>query len=411
MKMKRKILVIIRGFEKSLYFLRLNKALRPFNYQCIFVVDHFNSYIYLKYNRCNVYLVRNLKKENRNKIDYPDKDIKNTVEYYMDIYSLSDLKKIYLNMFFLLEEINKKEHLDYIFFWNGTSIFDLAGKCIAKKYNIKTIFFEIANIPNKVFVDKLGTNAYSELYHNKSILNNFNVEEKEYYSWKQSYLRNKLKHHIIPQSKKSNKEIKMNYFNIIIVLCAVFLREIGYDYKNLKNKIKKRIKLLNKKNIIYKYDVVDYKLMKYIFFPLQVSNDSQILIHSDISLMDAILYAIKEAKEKNLELIIKPHPAEHNQEIFNEICKLKEKHKFYFINDNTFKLIKYAKKVITINSTVGLEAKICGKEVEILGRAFYKNFTEEDLRRYILGYLVNIDYFSDKEISKEAIKELEKRMY
>lgn len=396
----KKILVVIRYFERALFFYRIKKALDIKGYEFIFIVDHISAYLYLKYHKCTVYLVK------KRTIDIKvNKEIKNTVEYRTGKLKYNQLEDIYISTYFFVNKIYKKESLDYIFIWNGTSIFDLPIIDFAKKYNIKTLFFEIANLPGKIFVDRKGTNARSDLYYNKSILKNYNVNEENFIIWKKEYLNKKLYKHTVLQAQKRKYATAISFIDIIYSVCV---SKIEYDSSFL---LERLLAKFHYKKINIFYDNIDYKKMNYIFFPLQVSNDSQILIHSDISLMDAILYAIKEAKEKNLELIIKPHPAEHNQEIFNEICKLKEKYKFYFINDNTFKLIKYAKKVITINSTVGLEAKICGKEVEILGRAFYKNFTEEDLRRYILGYLVNIDYFSEKEISKEAIKELEKRIY
>ena len=47
-----------------------------------------------------------------------------------------------------------------------------------------------------------------------------------------------------------------------------------------------------------------------------------------------------------------------------------------------------------------------GKDVQILGRSFYSHFinNEENLARYIMGYLVNIDYFSYENIEIDAVK-------
>ena len=403
------VLVIIRYSERAKFFYRINKALEKKDYKFIFIVDNLSNFLYLKFHGLEVYILKKVKILTKisSKIEY-----KNTVEYKTAIYDEKYLKSIYIYIYNILYKIYNRKPFGYIFLWNGTSIYDLPGIDFSKKYNIKTLFFEIGNIPSKIFIDRMGTNANSELYKNVCILDKFNIDNDIYNTWKKEYLAIKLNKHIVPQSKKINlkKSLFLKLMSIINLFGGVFYTHVGDGYYNLLNKIKNKIMFLKDNRLKIKYDKVNYSSMEYIFFPLQVSNDSQILIHSDISLMDAILYVIKEAKEKNLELVIKPHPAEHNKEIFREIYKLKEKHKFYFINDNTFKLIKYAKKVVTINSTVGLEAKICGKDVEILGRAFYKDFTEEDLRRYILGYLVNIDYFSDEKISEEAIKELEKRM-
>lgn len=46
------------------------------------------------------------------------------------------------------------------------------------------------------------------------------------------------------------------------------------------------------------------------------------------------------------------------------------------------------------------------KSVKVLGKAFYKNFDRNDIERYICGYLVDIDYFSDSLINKAQVKKL-----
>lgn len=393
----KKILVIVKDFDRAIYFFRLKMSLEK-NYKCIFLTYQMSVYYYLKYHRCDVHLMKN------NVIKYKSSiDLRTTIEFKLNRLDIKNMEKIYSITYYYLNKINKKESINYIFIWNGTSIFDLAGIEFAKINNIKTLFFEVANIPKKMFIDRQGTNANSELQKNISVLNKYKINDRQYSDWKNKYINNKLKKHIVPQAKE-RKYIKI--CSLVNIMGYIFYTHIGYNF----DCIKRKIQSLRKNTINFIYDNINYTKRKYIFFPLQVSNDSQILIHSDIGLMDAIAYTVNEAQKKHLDLIIKPHPAERNKDVLNRIYQLKQKYNFYFINDNTFKLIKYAEKVVTINSTVGLEAKICGKDVEVLGKAFYKDFTEDDLKKYILGYLINIDYFSDEEISKEAIDELEKRM-
>ena len=86
--------------------------------------------------------------------------------------------------------------------------------------------------------------------------------------------------------------------------------------------------------------------------------------------------------------------------------RLRKKYKFNIVDNNTFEVITNAQKVITINSTVALEAMILNKPVEILGRSFYKFFNKERTKNYILGYLENIDFFSNKEFTVEQIENL-----
>lgn len=75
-------------------------------------------------------------------------------------------------------------------------------------------------------------------------------------------------------------------------------------------------------------------------------------------------------------------------------------------NANTFNLIENAEYVITINSTVGLEAMICGKKVIILGDAIYSGFNKARLRNYIMDFLIDIEYFSGAPLSEEEIESI-----
>lgn len=139
---------------------------------------------------------------------------------------------------------------------------------------------------------------------------------------------------------------------------------------------------------------------------MQVASDSQIILNSDIGLFDALKYSIKKAEVDNLNLVVKLHPAERDIDVIYTILKLREKYKFNIVDNNTFEVIANAQKVITINSTVALEAMILDKPVEILGRSFYKFFNKERTKNYILGYLEDIDFFSSEKFTVEQVKKL-----
>lgn len=95
----------------------------------------------------------------------------------------------------------------------------------------------------------------------------------------------------------------------------------------------------------------------------------------------------------------------------SEIVRLKEQSdKIIFTNDNTYKLIKNAIEVVTINSTVGLESLIMGKKTKILGKAFYESFTELDIARYIMGFLINEDYWGTGNISENIFRKILSRV-
>nr|WP_237567523.1 hypothetical protein [Phytobacter massiliensis] len=125
----------------------------------------------------------------------------------------------------------------------------------------------------------------------------------------------------------------------------------------------------------------------YLFLPLQVSYDTQLWINADLRNEEAIKHACAAAKKSSIPLVVKIHPAETQLGEIKQIVQLQQRYRFLISNENTLDLIKGASKVITINSTVGLEALLYKKPLEILGRCFYKNLSYEEVKKYIHHYL------------------------
>lgn len=382
------ILVIAKGLEQTRFFLRMQESSYKLGYKIIYITAHYATYLYLKKRKIKVYLIKN---KYKTLVKLEESEIINSFEYKARFFSKNLIQNLYNASYIQMQEIINDNNIKYIFMWNGCQIIDKAAKQIANIQNIKTLYFEIANINGKTFVDPKGTNANSQLFDSPEILKQYNVNLNEYNKWKENYLREKFANHIVKQSynKYSNKiEFCINR------LGDIFITKF-FSMNNLVSKIKE---FLLYKTINFKYDNYDYKNRKYIFFPLQVSNDTQILIHSDIGIEKALEFAVIEAKKNNCDLVIKPHPAEKNSKFVENLLKKKQKEKFYFVNENTFRLIQNAKLVITINSTVGLETKIMGKTLKVLGRALYANFNQYDIAAYIQKYLIDIDYFDNARI-------------
>ena len=110
---------------------------------------------------------------------------------------------------------------------------------------------------------------------------------------------------------------------------------------------------------------------KYIFVPFQVKFDSQILLNSKNIKTMTDLYQWIELAEKNsdqlLKFVIKEHPSDPHKytELYNKNPNI------IFSNRDTKELIEKADAVITVNSSVGLEAILLHKRVIVLGEACY----------------------------------------
>ncbi|WP_417088348.1 hypothetical protein [Megamonas funiformis] len=394
------IIVIPTYYKQVKFFLRMRNSLKNLDYKLEFYVYKLSLYFLLKKENVKVHLI---KKNYLINDKVSEELLCKCVEYKIGQINRKNARLIYLSTLGTLERWVNKNNTDAMFIWNGSSIDSIAATIFASKYKIKTLYFEVANIPGKIFVDKKGTNAQSELYANLNILNSFKLDEDKYDLWRKQYLDIKFKRHIVPQRKSIMNSIQSRY--LIDIIGYIWLKNFYINKDFLLNKVKQI-----KNNIRYplNFDKYDYKRKKYIFFPLQVSYDSQIVLNSDISLLEAFKEVLNYAKKNNLDLIVKPHPQECNYTSLKEFFYYRKD--FILLNENTFLLMKYAQEVWTINSTVGLEGLIIGKKVKVLGKALYKNFKKDDLIRYINNYLINIDFFGKEECNEKEIKILLNRL-
>lgn len=386
------ILVVVKSYDHVKFFNRMKFSLEEQNYRMLFITWSYAAYRLLKENNEIVYLI---KKSQKHMAILDENLAENTLEYKAKKFSKQLVCDLYNSTFVELERL-KDISIEYVFIWNGCEIIDVAVTKWASIKKIKTLYFEIGNFPGKLFVDSLGTNASSELYKNKNVLAKYSIDIQKYNCWKNDYIKSNLKKHIVKQSNKifsSKSQFFWNRFGELFVTGFFSISSINQKLSNF----------FKHKLIHIKYEDYEIEKNKYILFPLQVVSDTQVVVHSDIGLKEAIAYAIKKSKYLGCDLLVKPHPAECDQGL---VSLLKNNRDIHLVNYNTFKLIENAEEVITINSTVGLEAKIMNKNVTVLGKTFYKSFEEYDIARYVNRYLINVDYFSNDEINLEKMKEI-----
>lgn len=394
-KKQKAVIFLSEGIEHNNFFSNMTSAFVELGYKCIFLTADLSVYLQLKTkSKEDVLLV----KKHRHYCDV--NHILESKECIEGSLSKRDAILLYESVYFYCDLIGKNYDISIILASQGIKVPELSLKEYAEKNNIKILFFELANIKGKIFFDKEGSNAKSYLYEHIDLLDRLIVNRKSYSNWRSKYIKDNFNKHIVKQA------VNIKKFNIKYGLISRF----GYLYTGLRIrkldlyfKIKSFIK---SRQIKLKYDNVDLKTEKYIFFPMQVSNDSQIILNSDIGLLDGLYKAYKEAQKSNLKLVVKLHPAEKNVCVIEKILKMREIYKFKIVDENVFSIINNAEKIITINSTVALEAMILGKEVTILGRSYYKYFDEERIKKYIMGYLVNMDFFSNQNFTVEQISQL-----
>lgn len=117
-----------------------------------------------------------------------------------------------------------------------------------------------------------------------------------------------------------------------------------------------------------------YHVGPYILFPLQVNADTQISQHSPYrdmyQILDMLVPLIRQTKYK---LIIKAHPSEIQLTHYRDYAD--DERVIYVKRTNLDELIEQADVIITVNSSVGMQAAAKGKKVLTLGSSMYEQFT------------------------------------
>ncbi len=378
---------------KVRFFIRVANCLKN-EHDITFLTTSFSSYLILKKNNYRVHMLQSFI---RRQIDNEE------FSKYEEDAILLDVKALFLKksnariQFDLLTKgfknyfVNNRTNI--LFLWNASRLQGYTASIVADNLDIKKLYFETGNFPNKLFIDRQGVNAKSSLtYRDISKCKHYN--EDKILNFLKEHKAKKEKLHTVPQA--TNK--KINYFISLDLIYNLFSKyNLTEDDTNILKKVKNKIFL---QNILFEYDNISLEKISYFFFPLQVSTDSQIIRNSNVNLKDAIDIALADAQKSDCTLLIKPHPAEKNSEIVKHIISLKKKNKnIYFVNNNTYRLIKYSKKVITINSTVGIESLMYYKPTFVLGEAFYKKYCasntvaskeKEKIKHFLYCYLFEI---------------------
>lgn len=382
------ILIYIDNLERYNFFLKIMNVL---SHQHFIVITNKLS-IYKKIDK--KFAVFLLKRHRGALAHIPQ--LEDTLSVKAGYHTLAQGDKIASAVVQTLMEVLKRFNIRSVWIWNGSTTIAKTIGVVCKNRHIQTKFFEIANLPGKVFVDVEGVNAKSSLFLHPETLDVCQVPEAEYETWKHHYLHAQVQ---TPKQAANRSKIRWemvyDYIGYYILDC---LRE---DYRNPFARVWGKFK--NKQTIHYpQADLHE----EYLFFPLQVSTDSQILLNSDIDNLEAI--KVIQNQHSNKKVFIKIHPAEENRAFIRRVEQL-QTDRIKIVGNATKELIQNASKVVTINSTVGLEALILDKEVEVLGRAVYSHFNHERLKAYVCRYLINIDYFDDEVNPHEAARLLDEK--
>lgn len=205
----------------------------------------------------------------------------------------------------------------YVVIWNGNKLPNTTVVMAAKSLGIKQFYYENGLLPGTTSLDPKGINFNASLSRDPQFYLNFDPEQKLAFSAPE----------LIPRANHKKR--------------------CDFESTQLPE--------------------------RFIFAPFQVPHDTQLAsfspwIDSMEMFYDEVVAAVKKLNDPTLKVVFKEHPSWHKH-----YDSLYEKDPIaVFANGNkTCNLIECAQAVVTINSTVGLEALLLNKRVLTLGQACY----------------------------------------
>lgn len=230
-------------------------------------------------------------------------------------YTLLTTHYLFMKYYTLLQ----REKPDILMLWSGVTFRQSIAKKAAKALNIQSLFIENGLLPQTIVIDPVGVNYDNSLPKNADFYKNYRPPQKP------------LPQKLIPRAPKNADKFTQ-----------------------------KAVSLPN----------------RYIFIPFQVDYDTQLIVNSPHianmrELFDMIEQVQKRLGDPSLHFVFKEHPSSLIE--YPDLHERAKEHtNLHIINGYpTQELIEKSLAVVTINSTVGIEALLLEKKVIVLGNAFY----------------------------------------
>jgi capsular polysaccharide export protein len=288
---------------------------------------------------------------------------------------------------------------DVIVQWNGMSLAGRVVTAFARATGVPLLYFELGNIEPKLFVDVSGVNAAARIASHPDELERAGVTDQDLEPWIGDLIARRVAMTRIPQAApriRINPWFPIDFF-------AQFVAAIPAP--NNLGIVRRLAEKLSR--LAYRPPPNIRPDRPYVLLPLQVSKDSNLLLFSNgFDNLKALAFARDRARTKGLSLVVKPHPAETNIRLLAEITRVCGEHGILMTSANVTQLLIGCEEVITINSTVGLEAMLIGKPVTVLGQSLYAGMTRRQIALFAKHRLVDFAPYGRAPATPDAARQI-----
>jgi len=276
-----------------------------------------------------------------------------------------------------------RENIEFLVVWNGALSMEHE---IARELSIDKIYLENGYFPDTLQVDRIGVNCQTA----------FSAMSYEAF----------LAHTQMPPTDECPpaeiRHVKLNSaqcllnFGLILREPMTLLQKLLFYQKKIISQIK--ASRLHEKNQTLPEP--------YIFIPFQVHDDSQLRCNSPIvkSMNDVLDMFYEDMRQvfPNHRIVIKEHPYDLGRHDYSEL-KRRYPDILWLKKHNVNELLEKAEVVITVNSSVGLQAIAQHKKVLVLGDCFYRNNPFSEAIQTSDEFKNKLEALRDKSLDTSAV--------
>lgn len=301
--------------------------------------------------------------------------------------------------FLYWERFLKEKQVDFIL--GGTERFiNEVPRIVSKRFKTKHLVWKMPPIKNKFIVteDHMGHWTSLDRYWKKNKHKSLTPTEEKKAKKFISNLVEKRKRSYLCFGKNNITLRDLWYFAKRLYVNAVIERGRN-PYANLPRIGWELFKKVVRKRFVPRLYKKPPEGEKYIFYPLHLQVDAQIIVRApqyvdQVALIENLAHFIPVGHK----LYVKEHPNNVGGMPIRDLKRIKAlpNVRLLPVNTHSHSLIENASAIITVNSTVGWEAMMYRKPVITLGTAFYD----------VSGLTHNVrDFYEISEIMKACIKE------
>ncbi len=267
----------------------------------------------------------------------------------------------------VLRDFYCRQNINAVVVWNYFPTLVNVACRTARGLNLKTVFFENGPFPGTLLIDAKGVNFQSSLTENSRQF--YESLEAPPQNWQRDLVGYESR---FRQYCRANKGIMnpLAKFYYALLMRNRFYRQLFPDLADdsISGSLRKKIcsRCLSPGE--------DKLPEQFIFLPFQYSDDTQVLMNSpEVSSMESFLktcYTAVKSALPGYQVVVKEHPDDFGRKHYRGLRK-QYPDALWLARHNITELVQKARAVITLNSSVGVEALRQHKPVITLGKSLY----------------------------------------